>query len=122
MAGVKLLTKLDAPTSLKAAWRAAQDLGFSLPKLEECAKRFTASKGNALVSMIAGSLAPHCAFQISVETYNDATEVVVEWSKPWITTGTSGVAKVNKQADDLLAAIACGIEKAGGAVSERKEF
>jgi hypothetical protein len=122
MSGVKLLTRLDPQTCLKVAWRAAQDLSFSVPPIEECGKRFTARKGNALFNLIAGPLAPQCIFAISVEAYNDATEVVLEKNTPWLTSGAVGVAKVNKQADDLLAAITCGIETAGGSVHERKEF
>jgi hypothetical protein len=122
MSGVKLLTKLDPQTCLKVAWRAAQDMSFSVPPIEECGKRFTATKGSAIFNLIAGPLAPQCVFQISVESYNDATEVVLEKNKPWLTSGTVGVAKVNRQAEDLLAAITCGIEKAGGSVLERKEF
>ena len=122
MPGTKLLTKLDPQTCLKLAWRVAQDLGFSLPPLEGCAKRFSATKGSALLNVIAGPLAPHCDFQISVEAYSDATEVVLERNRPFLTSGTIGVARVNRQAEELLAAITCGIEKAGGTVQERKEF
>jgi hypothetical protein len=122
MAGLKLLTNLDASTCVKAAWRAAQDLGFTLPPLEDCTRRFTASKGSALLGVIAGPLAPQCVFQITVETYHDATEVALERNTPWLTSGAIGVAKVQRQAEELMSAIACGIEKAGGAVRERKEF
>lgn len=123
MAGLKLLTTLDAPMCLKLAWRAAQDHGFSLPPLEECAKRFSATKGNSLISMIAGPFATTpCNFQISIEQYGSTNEVVLEKNSPWLTSGAAGVAKVNRQAEDLMNAIACAIEKAGGAIQERKEF
>jgi hypothetical protein len=122
MSGLKLLTKLDPQTCLKAAWRTAQDLGFSLPPLEECAKRFTATKGNALMSVITGAFAPHCVFDISVAAYTDANEVVLEKNKPWLISGAVGVSKVNRQADELMRAIGCAIEKEGGTILERKEF
>ena len=122
MSGLKLLTKLDPQTCLKVAWRTAQDLGFSLPPLEECSKRFTATKGNALMSVIAGAFAPHCVFDISVTAYTDANEVVLEKNKPWLLSGAVGVSKVNRQADELMRAIACAIEKEGGTILERKEF
>jgi hypothetical protein len=122
MPGIKLLTKLDPATCLKVAYRAAQDLGFSLSPLETACKRFTATKGSALMSMIAGPFAPHCHFEISAESYADANEVVLEKNTPWLTTGSVGVSKVKKQADDLMAAIACGIENEGGKISERREF
>jgi hypothetical protein len=122
MPGIKLLTKLDPPTCLKAAYRAAQDLGFSLTPLSASCKRFTATKGNALVSIIVGPFAPHCHFEISAESYADANELVLEKNTPWLTTGSVGVSKVKKQADDLMTAIACAIEKEGGSILERKEF
>ena len=122
MPGIKLLTKLEPSTCLKAAYRAAQDLGFSLTPIDEASKRFTATKGNMLVSIIAGPFAPHCHFEISATAYADANEVVLEKNTPWLTTGAVGVGKVKKQADDLMQAIANGIEKEGGKILERKEF
>jgi hypothetical protein len=122
MPGVKLLTKLDPPTCLKIAWRSAQNLGYSLTPIEECSKRFTATKGNLLMSALAGSLAPRCHFEIAVEAYPDAVEVMLERNTPWLTSGAGGVTKVNRQAEELMQSIACAIEKAGGAILERKEF
>jgi hypothetical protein len=122
MPGTKILTRLDAATCLKAAWRAAQDLSFSLTPIEDGAKRFTATKGSAVVALLAGAFAPHCVFDVSVETYADANELVLEKNKPWLSSGTKGVAKVNRQAEELLNAIVRAIEKEGGAILERKEF
>ena len=122
MPGIKLLTKLDPHTCLKAAYRAAQDLGFSLTPIDDASRRFTATKGNVLVSIIAGPFAPHCHFEISTAAYADANEVVLEKNTPWLTTGAVGVGKVKKQADDLMQAIAAGIEKEGGTILDRKEF
>jgi hypothetical protein len=122
MPGFKLLTKLDPQTCLKVAWRAAQDRGFSLTPISDSATRFTATKGNVLISMIAGPFAPHCVFQISAQAYADANEVVLEQNKPWLTTGAVGVSKVNQQAEELMLAIAGAIEKEGGTILERKEF
>jgi hypothetical protein len=122
MPGIKLLTKLDSTICLKAAYRAAQDLGFSLTPLGESSKRFTATKGNVLMTMIAGPFAPHCHFEISAESYADANEVVLEKNTPWLMAGAAGVSKVKKQAEDLMAAIGRAIEKEGGSVLERKEY
>jgi hypothetical protein len=122
MAGVKLLTKLEPQTCLKLAWRTAQDAGFSVSPIEDGSKRFTATKGSMLFAALAGGFAPHCNFEIVVEGYPDATEVMLFKNKPWLTTGISGVAKVASQADELLQGIGRAIEKAGGTVLERKEF
>ncbi|MSQ94581.1 MAG: hypothetical protein EXR98_08485 [Gemmataceae bacterium] len=122
MPGTKILTKLDAAICLKAAWRAAQDLGFSLTPIADGAKSFTATKGSAVVALIAGAFAPQCVFQISVESYSDANELVLQKNKPWLSSGAVGVNKVNRQAEDLLSAIVRAIEKEGGAILERKEF
>jgi len=122
MPGIKLLTKLDGATCLKLAWRAAQDLGFTLTPLGAEVKRFTATKGNALIGMLAGALAPYCVFNVSIETYPDANEIVLEKNKPWLSGGKLGVGKVDRQAEDLLDAITRAIEGEGGSVLERKEF
>ena len=122
MAGIKLLTKLDPKTCIKVAFRAEQDLGFTLTPYHECALNFTASKGSLLKSVFAGALSPHCVFQISASAYSDANELVLERNQPWILTGSSGNAKVKQQADDLMQAIACAIEKEGASILERKEF
>jgi hypothetical protein len=123
MPGLKLLTKLDPQTCLKVAYRAAQDLGFSLPPLESCGQRFTATKGSALMSVLAGWFTQqHCAFEISVAAYNDANEVVLEKNTPWLSGGSVGITRVNREAEELVRAIGCAIEKAGGTILERKEF
>ena len=122
MAGFKLLTKLDPKTCLKVAFRAAQDLGFTLTPYHECSLHFTASKGSLLKSVFAGALAPHCVFEISASAYSDANELVLQRNEPWLIAGSAGNAKVKQQAEDMIAAIACAIEKEGGAILERKEF
>lgn len=122
MAGLKLLTKLEPHMCLKLAWRTAQDAGYAVTPIEDSSKRFTATKGNVLFAALAGALAPRCNFEITVEGYPDATEVMLVKNKPWLTTGASGVAKVACQAEDLLQGIARAIEQAGGTVLERKEF
>jgi hypothetical protein len=122
MAGVKLLTKYDARLCLKAAYRAAQDLGFSVPALDDATKRFRATKGNALISALAGPFSPHCDFQIAAEVYPDVNELVVEINKPWLTTGAIGVRKVTEQADALVQGIVNLIEKDNGKIIERKAF
>jgi hypothetical protein len=119
--GLKLLTSMDPQLCLKLAWRTAQDRGYALKPLDACAKRFTASKGNKLLGMLAGALAPHCVFEIAVEAYPDANELVLEMNTPWVS-GAAGIRKVRRQADELLQAIACAIEKEGATILERKEF
>src|SRR5437667_6043664 len=110
------MTKLDAPTCLKAAWRTAQDLGYSLTPIDDCAKRFTATKGNLLLSVLPFGVAPQCVFQISVAAYPDGNELILERNEPWLRGGAIAVGKVTRQAEELFTAIACAIEKAGGAV------
>jgi len=121
MPGFKLLTPFDPQICLKVAWRTAQDLGYSLTPLEDCSKRFTASKGSVLLSVVP-LMPPKCVFHVSVAAYPDANELVVERNEPWLTSGKIGVSRVKRQAEDLVSAIACAIEKAGGTIQERKEF
>ncbi len=122
MPGFKLVTKLEPQTCLKVAWRAAQDLGYALTPFEDCTKRFTATKGSLLLSVLPFGVAPQCVFQIVVETYPDGVELVLEKNEPWLRGGALAVGKVTRQAEELLSSIACAIEKAGGAVLERKAF
>jgi hypothetical protein len=122
MAGLKLLTKLDPQTCLKLAWRTAQDMGFSLTPLQDGSPSFTATRGNLLTNLLAGPFAPRCSFEISAKAYSDANEVILEKNTPWLTSGAVGVSKVNRQADELISAIASAIEKEGGTILERKEF
>ena len=122
MPGLKLLTKLEPQTCLKLAWRAAQDLGYSVPAFDECANRFTATKGNLLLSALTGPLSPHCQFKIAAAGYPDANEVTLERNNPWLISGVAGVSKVKQQAEELMQAIGCAIEKAGGTVLDRKEY
>jgi hypothetical protein len=122
MSGVKLLTKHDPKLCLKAAFRAAQNLGFNVTPIDDNSKRFSATKGNFLLSALAGPFAPRCDFQVSVETYLDTTEVVLDINKPWLSSGSVGVRKVKEQADALLRDIISAIEKDGGKIAERREF
>jgi hypothetical protein len=122
MPGLKLLTKLDPQTCLKTAWRSAQDMGFSVTPIEDCSKRFTATKGSLIGNLLGGFMAPQCVFQVTVEVYPDTNELSVERNDPWLTSGKMGVSKVKRQAEELLNSIACAIEKAGGTISERKEY
>ncbi|MBI2805656.1 MAG: hypothetical protein HYX68_11820 [Planctomycetes bacterium] len=122
MPGTKLLTKLDAATGLRLAWRTAQDLGYSLTPLGEGANRFTATKGSMLGSFLAGALAPYCAFEISTGSYSDANEIILEKNSPGLLIGKMGLNKVNRQADELIAAIVNAIEREGGTILERKDF
>ncbi len=122
MPGLKLLTQLDPQTCLKAAWRSAQDLGYSVTAIEDQSKRFTAKKGSLIASVLGGPLAPQSVFQITVESYPDTNELSIERNDPWLSSGKIGVNKVKRNADDLASAIVCAIEKAGGTITERKEY
>ncbi len=122
MAGVKVLTDLDPDKALRSAWRAAQDAGFGLTSLGLDVPQFLAQKGHILLSLVAGALAPYCRFKVSVEKYDHGTEVVLEKSLPWLTTGALGVRRVNREAAALMDAVAAALEHDGGKVLERKEF
>ncbi len=122
MPGLKLLTKHDARTCLKFAWRAAQDLGYALTPLDDSSKGFTATRGNVIVGLLTGPLAPYCHFQISVESYSDRNELVLEMNTPWFSSGAIGVSRVRGRADKLLNAIASAIEGDGGTILEKRAF
>lgn len=122
MPGLKLRTKHEARTCLKLAWRTAQNLGYSLTPIDDASKRFTATKGNVLVSLLGGLFPPRCDFQISIESYSDANELVLERNTPQLTGGAMGVSRVHQRAEELLDAIASDIEGDGGTILEKRKF
>lgn len=122
MPGLKLSTQLDPQTCLKLAWRAAQDRGYALTPIDDDSKRFTATKGSLIASVLAGPFAPQCVFQVTAESYPDCVEVSLERNHPRLMAGKIGADKVKRQADELFSAIASAVEKAGGTIKERKEY
>lgn len=121
MPGIKLLTKLDPTICYKVAWRTAQDLGYSIPPLDENSTSFTATKGNFVTRML-GPISLYCRLDISVHAYPSANEIVIEKNNPWLSSGAIGRAKVNKLAEEYITALSAAIEKEGGSIVERKEF
>src|SRR5690348_10606727 len=99
MAGLKLVTDLDAEKALRVAWRTARDVGFRLPLLDEGGKSFQAKKGHMLLNLLVGAFAPRCHFLISVEHYDSGTEVVLEDQSVKVTAGTIGAGKIHRQAE-----------------------
>jgi hypothetical protein len=124
MAGFKVLTDLGAEKCLKTAWRAAQDLGYALSGLEPEGRQFLARKGSWLLNMLGGNLfTPYCQFRISVETYDNTTEVVLERKQAsTVTTGAVGAMRLSRQAEELRDGIAQALQKEGGQVLDKKEF
>jgi hypothetical protein len=122
MAGIKIVTKTNAHLCLRLAWRAAQDLGFSITPIDDTSKRFTATKGNAVLGVLAGPIAPHCHFEIAAESYPAGNELSIDINKPWLTSGSIGVRKVREQADALINAIVGAIAREGEPILQRKEY
>lgn len=75
MAGIKVVTDAAPEAVLQLAWRAAQDLGFTLTPIQDGA--FQASKGHFVWSMLVGWAAPHCQFKVSAHRYADGTTDLV---------------------------------------------
>ena len=117
MAGLKLVTDLDANSLLKLAYRAAQDHGFSVAKIAD--DRFSAKRGNALFGLAA--ISAHCDFIISVETYDKEAELVLERNSPWWT-GAIGVSRVTNRAQDLMKTFGEAVRLAGRRVIRETEF
>lgn len=122
MPGFKLLTALDPPTCLKIAWRTAQNLGYELTPIDDHSRRFTATRGSLVGALFGGLFAPRHILQISVASYPDANEIVVERNEPWLSSGAIGVSKVKRAAEELVNAIARAVEAAGSTIVERREF
>ena len=121
MAGIKLVTDLEPDKALQIAWRAAQDQGFRLTTIENYA--FTARKGQMLLNMIAGALAPYSLFQVSAKKYEDGTtDVVLENNSPRVTSGRIGAGRVQRQMDELVDKVAAALQQGGGKVVSRKEI
>jgi hypothetical protein len=120
MAGIKLVTDGKPDAVLQLAWRAAQDLGFTLTPIADGA--FQASKGHLVWSMLVGPAAPHCQFKVSAKQYPDGTtDLVLERNSAW-TSGLIGRGRIIGEADALMDGTADAIQKAGSKVVERKEI
>jgi hypothetical protein len=120
MAGIKLVTDVDAEQGLQMAWRAAQDLGFELTPIQDGA--FQASKGRLFWSILVGPAAPHCQFKLSAHRYGDGTtDLVLERNGAW-TSGLIGKRRIKGEAVALIEKVAEAIQKNGGRVIERKEI
>jgi hypothetical protein len=120
MAGIKVVTDAKPDTVLQLAWRAAQDLSFSVTPIHDGA--FDASKGHIIWSMVAGNAAPHCKFRISAKRYPDATtDLVLERNSAW-TTGLLGLRRIKSEASAVIDKAVEALQQIGGKVIERKEI
>jgi hypothetical protein len=120
MAGIKLVTDLEPDRLLQLAWRVAQDLKFGLTPIQD--GRFQATKGSLVMSMLVGSAAPRCAFELAAQTYPDGTtDLVLLRNTAW-TSGLIGLRRINTEADALMQKAAEAITQNGGKVIERKEI
>ena len=119
MAGIKLVTDMDAKLLFKIAFREAQDKGFAVEKIGD--RRFTARKSSMAVSILLGAFVAYCDFVVAVEDYDHETELVLERNSPWWT-GVIGVHRVKSWATDLVKTIGDSIEDAGNRVIREKEF
>src|SRR3954452_23411583 len=117
MPGLKFTTNLDGETLHKLAFRRAQDLGYTVRATSD--RVFSATMGNVALSVLA--LASRCDFRVSVESYDDGNELVLERNSPWFL-GTIGVARVKSNANDLFKAIKEEVLKRGGKITNEKEF
>ena len=116
MAGIKLVVDLEPETALQLAWRAAQDLSFTLTPVQDGA--FEAKKGHLVWSMLAGPAATHCHFKIAAHRYVDrTTDLVLERNSAW-TSGLLGRRHINAEADALMQRVAEAIGQNGGKVIE----
>jgi hypothetical protein len=118
MAGIKLVTDMDLDTAVQLAWRAAQDLSFTLTPVQGGA--FQASKGSLVASILVGSAAPRCAFKIAAKKYVDGTtDLVLARNSGW-PCGLLGMRRINAEAEALMQKVADAIQQNGGKVIERK--
>ena len=119
MAGIKLVTDMDAKTLFKLAYREAQDKGFTVAKLGN--GEFTAKRSNLALSIVLGAFVAYCDFHIAIEDCDDETELVLERNSPWWT-GIIGVQRVKSWAKDLVKTIGEAIVDEGNEVIREKEF
>ena len=120
MAGIKLVTDMDPETALQLAWRAAQDLRFTLTPIADGS--FCASKGHAIWSILVGPAAPHCQFKIAAQKYPDGTTDLVLERNSAVTSGLLGRRRISGEADALMQKIADAVQQNGGTIIERKEL
>jgi len=120
MAGIKIVTDMDPETALQLAWRAAQDLSFTLTPI--AGGSFCASKGHSILSFLVGPAAPHCQFKIAAQKYPDgSTDLVLERNNAWMS-GRIGLRRIMAEAEALMQKAAEAIETNGSKVKERREI
>jgi hypothetical protein len=113
---VKLVTDLDPDRALRSAWRAGQEQGYTLTLAGLDVRKFEARSGHFLLSHLAGPLAPHCRFNVSIEPCDRGSEILLDGAEPWLMTGLVGARRVRRRAGELMDAIAAAIQQDGGTV------
>jgi hypothetical protein len=119
MAGLKFTTDADTATLLKLAYRRAQEMGFAVSETGNMSLRIR--RGNLLLGIIMNPVVAYCDFKLSVEEYDDANEVVLEWESPWWI-GVVGVARTKNQAKELMKNLRDEVSLRGSRIFDEKEF
>lgn len=116
MAGQKFLSNLDAEALYRAAFRRAQDMGYTVREVGE--RAFSAKSGNVLTKIL---MASHCDFRIDIETYPDGNELVLERNTPMFA-GALVRGRIKGLATNLMQSIKDDVVAAGGKILRESEF
>jgi hypothetical protein len=119
MAGLKFTTDADTATLLKLAFRRAEEMGFAVTEMGNLSLRIR--RGSLLLGIFTNLIVAYCDFELSVEEYDDANEVVLEWESPWWL-GVVGVARTKGRAKELMKNLRDEVALRGSRIFDDKEF
>ena len=120
MAGLVIVTDLDAEATLKIAGKVARKLEFATHRVDDW--ELEATKGSLVASIFLGAFIAYCDFRIWVEEERDRSVAIsIERNCPWWS-GIIGVNRVKNQATALADAIERALEREGAEVLDRTTF
>jgi hypothetical protein len=121
MAGIILVTNLDAAAVMQAVKKVARRHDFTVADVNE--SEVSLQKGSRIAGVLLGAFFPFCDFRAVARTNADKTvELDIEHNSPRVTSGSMGVKRVKAQAQELADKVAEEIVAQRGEVLRRDVF
>lgn len=118
MAGITIVTNLQAEEAVKIVTKVAKRNSFKVYRVEDW--ELIVQKGNLPLSIFLGAFIAYCYFRVLIEEdRSDTIAITIERNSPWWT-GVIGVSRVKSWAATLADEIERAIESKGGEVVSRE--
>src|SRR5262245_32388106 len=119
MAGISIVTTLDAEEAVKTVSKVAKRLQFSVHRVEDW--ELVVQKGSLGLSIFLGAFIAYCYFHVYIEEDRRNTiAITIERNSPWWT-GLIGVSRTKSWCKTHADEIEDAIENKGGEVVKREE-